>query len=184
MSDDAALPEPWATWAFRAGVRPSRTGIGEAAGVPASTISRLLKGRTTERTVKAVSDALQVSSKDVLAAATGDSQGPWTPPLEAHLLHDDEREALGLLIQRLTAGREGGTDAGTAEAPKKSEPGDPPGNVTAVDFGAPADSDLRTPTDPGEVPAWADEEAANDISEPKGRAYDNQSGDRSKDDLW
>ena len=79
MSD---LPEPWATWATKAGVRPSRNGIGEAAGVPTSTVSRLLKGRTTAATVKAVSDALRVGPKEVLAAATGDSRGLWTPPLE------------------------------------------------------------------------------------------------------
>lgn len=116
MSD---LPEPWATWASRAGARPSRSGIGEKAGLPTSTISRLMTGRTTPATVQAVADALRVTPREVLAAATGKSRGPWTPPLEAHLLHNDEREALGLLIQRITAGREGGTDAGTAEAGEK-----------------------------------------------------------------
>lgn len=77
MSD---LPEPWATWASRVGARPSMTGIGERAGVPASTVSRLIRGRTTDATVAAVAGALRVSPREVLAAAKGESFGPWQPP--------------------------------------------------------------------------------------------------------
>lgn len=88
MSD---LPEPWATWATKVGARPSMSGIGERAGVPTSTISRLIRGRTTDATVQAVAKALRVTPREVLAAAVGESSGPWEPPIEAHLLRDDER---------------------------------------------------------------------------------------------
>jgi len=97
------------------------TGIGEAAGVPASTISRLMRGRSSAETVAAVADALRVTEKAVLAAAKGMSLGPWEPPLEAHLLTDIEREALSVLIRGLAAGREEQSDAG--KPPKKSTSG-------------------------------------------------------------
>ena len=94
-------------------------GIGEAAGVPASTISRLVKGgRSTDATVKAVSSALRVSEHQVLTAAVGESRGPWEPPLESHLLTSQEREALGVITRGLVEKR-GGPDAGIAEAEKK-----------------------------------------------------------------
>lgn len=140
MSD---LPEPWSTWASQVGARPSMTGIGERAGLPASTISRLIKGRTTQATVEAVADALRVTPREVLEAATGESRGPWEPPLEAHLLHDDERAALNLLIQRLTAGREGGSDAGTAEPHEKSAGGNRPAPVTQLRPAARRSNKLR-----------------------------------------
>ena len=120
MSD---LPDPWATWATRAGVRPSMTGIGESAGVPASTVSRLIRGRTTSATVKAVAGALRVSTREVLAAVTGESLGPWEPPLSAHLLDAQEREALALLIQRITADRGGISDGSAPEAEKTPNEG-------------------------------------------------------------
>ncbi len=130
MSD---LPEPWATWASKAGVRSSMTGIGEKAGVPASTISRLIRGQgTTTATVEAVAGALRVSSKEVLAAARGDSLGPWTPPLNSHLLREDERDALSLMIQRITAGREGGSDVPDAEPGEKNARGGEPRNTGRV----------------------------------------------------
>lgn len=112
------LQEPWATWASKANVRPSMTGIGEAAGLPASTVSRLIRGRTTPATVSAVAQALRITEKDVLAAATGESRGPWQPPLEAHLLTEQERDALGLIIRAIVQDRGGQSDAGTAEAQK------------------------------------------------------------------
>lgn len=93
------------------------TGIGEKAKVPTSTISRLLSGRTTPATVKAVADALKVSEREILAAATGKSFGPWEPPLEAHLLTEAERDALAVLIRSMAAGKEP-EDAGDAEAEK------------------------------------------------------------------
>lgn len=118
MSD---LPDPWATWAARVGARPSRTGIGERAGVPASTISRLIQGRTTPATVEAVAAALRVSAREVLLAATGDDGlGPWVPPLESHLLDAHEREALNLLIQRLASKRGGTADGRAPEADTRS----------------------------------------------------------------
>lgn len=101
------LPEPWSTWATQAGVRASMTGIGEAAGVPASTISRLIKGRTTAPTISAVSKALRISEAEILRATEASSLGPWLPPVEAHLLDDREREALNVIIRGLVEGRSG-----------------------------------------------------------------------------
>lgn len=91
------------------------TGIGEAAGVPASTISRLLKGRTTDATVKAVAEALHVPEERVLAQIHGQSLGPWEPPLDAHMLTSQERDALGLIIRGLVRNR-GGSDVGSTDA--------------------------------------------------------------------
>lgn len=105
MSD---LPEPWATWASKAGVRGSLTGIGEAAGgLPASTISRLVhQGKTSQATVEAVASALRVDVATVLEAATGaNGHGTWLPPLESHLLTPPEREALAVIIRAMTSGR-------------------------------------------------------------------------------
>ena len=95
------------------------TGIGEAAGIPASTVSRLLKGRTTEATIKAVASALRIPEELVLAQMSEQSLGPWEPPLDAHLLTSQEREALGVIIRGLVQSRGGTTDAGDAEAQKK-----------------------------------------------------------------
>jgi transcriptional regulator with XRE-family HTH domain len=94
------------------------TGIGEAAGIPASTVSRLLRGRTTEATIKAVASALRIPEELVLAQMSEQSLGPWEPPLDAHLLTSQEREALGVIIRGLVQSRGGTTDAGNAEAQK------------------------------------------------------------------
>ena len=104
------LPEPWVTWASRAGIRASLTGIGEAAGgLPASTVSRLVhQGKTSQATVEAVASALRVDVATVLEAATGASgHGTWRPPLESHLLTPPERDALAIIIRAMTSGRSG-----------------------------------------------------------------------------
>lgn len=119
MVDVSELPEPWATWATRVGVRPSMTGIGEAAGLPASTISRLVRGRTSEATVRTVAQALRLNESELLAAlGQPDGLGMWQPPLEAHLLTTEERDALGVLIRSIVKGRGGQTDGRTLEAEK------------------------------------------------------------------
>ncbi|WP_147436567.1 hypothetical protein [Propionibacterium australiense] len=143
MSD---LPEPWATWASKAGIRASLTGIGEAAGgLPASTISRLVnQGKTSPATVEAVAAALRVAPGRIMEAATGaEGYGPWNPPLESHLLTTSERDALSVIIRSITSGR---------AAPSQS-PADP----------APASPARLRP-----VPEWAARTAARELGEPKG----------------
>lgn len=120
--DLSELPEQWATWANQAGVRPSMTGIGEAADVPASTVSRLIRGRTTKATVKAVADALRITEAQILAAVEPQTLGPWSPPMEAHLLTSQERDALGVLIRGLTQDR-GVSDGRQPEDQKSADEG-------------------------------------------------------------
>lgn len=144
MSD---LPEPWATWASKAGIRASLTGIGEAAGgLPASTISRLVnQGKTSPATVKAVAAALCVTPGRIMEAATGaEGYGPWSPPLESHLLTTSERDALAVIIRSMTSGR---------TAPSQSPADQAHGESSAR---------LRP------VPSWADPVAARELHEPKG----------------
>lgn len=141
------LPEPWATWASKAGVRASLTGIGEAAGgLPASTISRLVnQGKTSPATVEAVAAALRVTPGRIMEAATGaEGYGPWSPPLESHLLTTSERDALSVIIRSMTSGRTSSAQPSTDSAP----------------------GEFPTPLRP--VPDWASPVAARELGEPKG----------------
>lgn len=129
------LPEPWRTAAERAGVRQTLRGLGEAAGLSHVTIGRLIRERrTSARTVRAVAEALKVGEAEVYewARLEVSELGPWVPPTEAHKLNPRARAALSELILAIT--QEGGTDAGTAEAGKKTgKPGR--GRVVQGDFG-------------------------------------------------
>ena len=101
-------------------------GIGEAAGVPASTVSRLMKGRTSGGTVTAVAKALRISESDILSEiGAGGDLGPWSPPMEAHALGQRERDALNLIIRSMG----GQHEARHAEAQKT-----PQADLTADDY--------------------------------------------------
>lgn len=106
------LPEQWYQLAERKGIRPTVRGIAEAADVAPSTVSRLIfQGRTSDRTTHAISEALGITTSDVLryARVPAGSLGPWDPPKEAHLLSGKQRKALDDLIRAFAADDQGAT---------------------------------------------------------------------------
>jgi hypothetical protein len=100
------MPEQWQQLAERKGIRPTIRGIAEAAGVTASTVSRLIfQARTSPGTVHAISTALGISTSDVLryAGVPSGELGPWDPPREAHMLTGKQRKALDDLIRAVAS---------------------------------------------------------------------------------
>lgn len=162
------LPEPWNTAAEHAGVTQSLRGIASAAGVSHVTVGRLIRqGRTSPQTVSAVAAALRISEAKVYeyAGISLSDLGPWIPPLEAHRLNPRARAALLELILAITEG-EDGSSATTGEPDEKSGP-------LANDAGAEGGKVIEA-FPPGEVPSWAQEEAAHRTDRPKGTAFGNQ----------
>lgn len=94
--------------------------------MPASTVSRLIKGRTTDPTVKAVAAALRIPERRLLAQLDEQTLGPWEPPLEAHLLTTQEREALGVIIRGLVQDRGGSSEGRQPKAQKTNDSPDGP----------------------------------------------------------
>lgn len=95
------LPEAWAAAAERAGVRGSARGISQAAGLSHVTVSRLInEGRTSPETIAAVAKALRITEAEVyeMANVPVSELGPWSPPMEAHLMSPRLRAAVTELI--------------------------------------------------------------------------------------
>lgn len=106
------MPEQWKQLAERKGIRPTIRGIAEAAGLTASTVSRLMfQARTSPGTVHAISETLGISTSDVLrfAGVPSGELGPWDPPREAHMLTGKQRKAFDDLIRAVASEESGAT---------------------------------------------------------------------------
>jgi transcriptional regulator with XRE-family HTH domain len=132
------VPEPWATAMRRAHIGNPRNGVPSfrslalKSNVAVQTIIDMLTGRTDPgtETLQAVADALRVDVRKV-ADWVGTSWAvaePYEPPAQAHLLDQDERDAVSRIIRLLAASKgdqhvEGTTnEAGAAEdTPTKSQ---------------------------------------------------------------
>jgi transcriptional regulator with XRE-family HTH domain len=124
-------PEPWANAMVEAGAvdprnpeRASMSQLAKMAGVHTTTIAGLVFGdRETElQVIEQVARALKVGVETVSewAGKPRTVEAPYTPPKEADLLNQRQRQALDELIKSITAGPAKDTSDVQQEVQKKT----------------------------------------------------------------
>lgn len=115
-------PSGWDEALVNAGFVDSRTGkpsynrLAKAVGVPQSTVSAVVTGKSRHpkpETVQRIADALRVDVRTV-AAWVGQKRTeatPYAPPPEADLLTDRQRKAVDEIIRAIVAERASNPDA-------------------------------------------------------------------------
>ncbi|MFP7697144.1 hypothetical protein [Trueperella sp. LYQ143] len=111
------MPEPWGTWAEKAGLKSYRD-IGNKVGLNHNTVRLTFLGKTktpTAETIAGLAKALRRSEEEITHALGMESRSvrSYTPPPEAQLLDIRERNLVDELIRVLVRKRETTAESGS-----------------------------------------------------------------------
>lgn len=131
----------------RNGTRPSYNQLAQAVGVPQSTVSAIVSGRSRRpkpENVQKIADALGIDVR-VVAGWVGEKRterSPYAPPAEADLLTDRQRRAVDEIIRAIVAERASATDDRTPDQPHPVDPHEPLADRPVPDGATPAPEDI------------------------------------------
>lgn len=143
--------------------------LGRLAGLNKNTITAVRQGRASARSVAKVEAAFSqiLGTRVVLGEETIPAE-PATPEQPSELTDADLLAELGYRLTRLQRENE----------QLRQRLREAAGQALAEPLTDAEVFDFPQPTDPGPVPDWALDDAANHITEPKGRTYTNQDEER------